>query len=197
MRKGLGMSSEEVGEIGKWKNLAAFTSHYVRPNASKTLGSKISQLVHKVSPLRSAEADLTWTTRKHDFGGNVREAEAQNNGEPTVPPFDSGNPQPEWFQELCQHDTPHTPGVLPLNWEDDGAMAAPTSHDQATSSNACLGSPPAYFPDHAPPVPDVVVAAATVSNGQRTPKLKRKASPRGSPPRKFAFAAQKHKDMQF
>ena len=159
-------------------------------------GQKISKLGHKVSPLRSAEADLTWTTRKPDLGGNVREAEAQNNGEPTLPPLNSGNQQQEWFQELCQGDVPDTPGVLPLNWEDDQAMAAPRSLDEATSSNACLGSPPAYFPDHAPPVPDVVVAAATVSHGQRTPKLKRKGSPRGSPPKNFDFAAQKHKDIQ-
>jgi hypothetical protein len=36
--------------------------------------------------LRSAEADLTWTTRKYDLGGNVREAEAQSNGETRFSP---------------------------------------------------------------------------------------------------------------
>ena len=87
MMKSLGMSSEEVCKIGKCKNVAAFTSHYLRLNASQKLGTKISDLVHKVSPLRSAEADLTWTTRKYDLGGNVRKAEAQNNGEPTHHPM--------------------------------------------------------------------------------------------------------------
>ena len=47
MMKDLGMYSEEVCEIGKWKNVGAFTSHYLRLNASKTLGSKISDLVQK------------------------------------------------------------------------------------------------------------------------------------------------------
>ena len=56
MMKNLGMSSEAVCEIGKWKNVNAFTSHYLRLNASQTLSTKISDLLHKVSPLRSAEA---------------------------------------------------------------------------------------------------------------------------------------------
>ena len=97
MMKNLGMSSEEVCEIGKWKNVAAFTSHYLRLNASKKLGTKVSELVHKVSPLRSAEADLTWTTGKNDLGGNVREAEAQSNGEPT-PPIPCFSRIPLWVQ---------------------------------------------------------------------------------------------------
>ena len=40
MMKNLGMASEEVCEIGKWKNVAAFTSHYLRLNASKNWGQK-------------------------------------------------------------------------------------------------------------------------------------------------------------
>ena len=58
MFKNLGFSSEEVCEIGKWKNVGAFTSHYLRLGASAKVGSRISQMVHKVSPLSSAESDL-------------------------------------------------------------------------------------------------------------------------------------------
>ena len=81
MMKKLGLSSEEVCEIGKWKNVAAFTSHYLRLNATDKVGSAISNMVHSVSPLRSAESDLTWTTGMQDLGGSVREDEAQSNGE--------------------------------------------------------------------------------------------------------------------
>ena len=85
MLKQLGLSSEEVCEIGKWKNVAAFTSHYLRLEASTKVGEKLQQMVHRVSPLESAEPDLTWTTGKTDLGGNVREGEAQNNGETRFP----------------------------------------------------------------------------------------------------------------
>ena len=40
MLKQLGLSSEEVCEIGKWKNVAAFTSHYLRLGASTKVGQK-------------------------------------------------------------------------------------------------------------------------------------------------------------
>ena len=81
MLKHLGLSSEEVCEIGKWKNVAAFTSHYLRLGASTTVGEKLQDMVHSVSPLESAEPDLTCTTGKTDLGGNVREGGAQDNGE--------------------------------------------------------------------------------------------------------------------
>jgi len=81
------MKNEEVCEIGKWKNASAFTSHYLRLNATDKVGEKVTAMVHKVSPLRSAESDLTWTTGMQDLGGNVREDVAQSNGEPTLPPF--------------------------------------------------------------------------------------------------------------
>ena len=44
-------------------------------------------MVQRVSPLSSAESDLTWNTGIEDHGGSVREDEAQSNGEPTLPPF--------------------------------------------------------------------------------------------------------------
>ena len=81
MLKHLGLSSEEVCEVGKWKNVAAFTSHYLRLGASTKVGQKVQEMVHSVSPLESAEPDLTWTTGKTDPGGNVREGGARDNGE--------------------------------------------------------------------------------------------------------------------
>ena len=62
MYKSLGFTSEEVCELGKWKNVSAFTSHYFRVNATDKVGSKIYDMVHRVSPLSSVESDLTWTT---------------------------------------------------------------------------------------------------------------------------------------
>ena len=85
--KRMGWSSEEVCEIGKWKNAAAFTSHYLRLDASKTAAEKLQEfLVHNVSPLESAEPDLTCTTGKNDPGGYVREGGAQDNGETRFSP---------------------------------------------------------------------------------------------------------------
>ena len=40
MYKSLGFTSEEVCELGKWKNVSAFTSHYLRLNATDEVGSK-------------------------------------------------------------------------------------------------------------------------------------------------------------
>ena len=82
MLKSLGLSSEEVCEIGKWKNVGAFTSHYLRLNAATKVGEKLQEMfVHNVSPLDSAEPELTRTTGKNDPGGSVREGGAQDNGE--------------------------------------------------------------------------------------------------------------------
>ncbi len=65
MLKRLGMSSEEVCEVGKWKNVGAFTSHYLRLGATNKVGSRIS-----------------------DMASNSRRAceYVCNNGEPTHPP---------------------------------------------------------------------------------------------------------------
>ena len=85
MYKTLGFSGEEVCEIGKWKNVGAFSSHYLRLGVAAKAGKKLSEVVHNVSPFRNAEPDLTCTTGKTDLGGNVREGEAQDNGETRLP----------------------------------------------------------------------------------------------------------------
>ena len=62
MYKQLGLSSEEVCEIGKWKNTGAFTTHYLRVGASEKASEKLSSfLVHSVSSGRSAEPDQSRT----------------------------------------------------------------------------------------------------------------------------------------
>ena len=88
MFKKLGFSSEEVCEIGKWKNVAAFTSHYLRLGAAQKVGQAIHSLVHRVSPFRSAEPDLPRTAGTKDPAGRGKEGEAQDNGEPALPSQD-------------------------------------------------------------------------------------------------------------
>ena len=185
MMKKLGMSSEEVCEIGKWKNVTAFTSHYLRLNASHTLGTKISKLVHKVSPLRSAEADLTWTTRKYDLGGNVREAEAQNNGEPTLPPLNVDSLEPGWPDNMLVD----TVSLEHAPWLSSHLDSLPSEGDEP-SENACLAPPSFPLPFAADTVSVCVPGPPTA----RSLALKRKRSAGGSPPSKFAFAAQKPKE---
>ena len=55
--KQLGLTSEKVCEIGKWKNSNAFESHYLRLGASKTVSGRVSNFVHTVSPGCSAKPD--------------------------------------------------------------------------------------------------------------------------------------------
>ena len=80
--KTLGMSSEEVCEIGQWKNVQAFNTHYVRIGAADAAAAKIWQEVHTASLLGSAEPEVSWTPGNiGDPGGNDTEGEAQDNNE--------------------------------------------------------------------------------------------------------------------
>ena len=88
MFKDMGLSSEQVCEIGQWKNVGAFTSHYLRLDAQKVAASRVSSLVHNVSPGCSAEPDRSRTpTRLPELGGSDREGEAPKPGEPALPPL--------------------------------------------------------------------------------------------------------------
>ena len=91
MFKRLGFTSEEVCEIGKWKNVGAFTSHYLRLGAAQKVGLAINSLVHRVSPFRSAEPDLPRTAGTKDPAGRGKESEAQDNGEPARPSQDEAS----------------------------------------------------------------------------------------------------------
>jgi hypothetical protein len=80
--KSLGLSSEQVCEIGKWKNASAFTSHYLRVGAASKASTLLRDLVHNVSPMGSAEPDRSRTPgRTPEPGGRDREGEAQSIGE--------------------------------------------------------------------------------------------------------------------
>jgi len=81
--KNLGMTSEHVFEIGQWKNVEAFTQHYLRLGASREAEAKLNPyLVHNVSPRQSAEPEWSRTPgRKPDQGGRDHEGEARSQGE--------------------------------------------------------------------------------------------------------------------
>ena len=80
--KKLGLSSEQVCEIGKWKNASAFQAHYLRLGAAKAAGESIQKLGAQNSPLESAEPDWSRTPRTNqDLGGSDQEGGAQDNGE--------------------------------------------------------------------------------------------------------------------
>jgi len=83
MYKQLGLSSEQVCEIGKWKNTGAFSSHYLRLVAPGVAGGRIQEMVHKVSPGEGAEPDWSRTPRspRGDSGGRDLEGEAPKPGE--------------------------------------------------------------------------------------------------------------------
>ena len=90
-----------------------------------------------------------------------------------------------------EHSVPFHLGELLL----EPALTALVSSDVATSSNACLGPQSVAHPSALAPAVAAFSEPGTVAR-PRAPSVKRKGSPRGSPPRKFAFAGQKPKDMQ-
>ena len=60
--KRLGLSSEAVCEVGQWKNMQAFSAHYLRLNAAVSDQENIQEnwgniSVHRVSPGDCAEPD--------------------------------------------------------------------------------------------------------------------------------------------
>ena len=76
-------------KIGNWKNLQAFTGHYLRLGAPLEASKKVWDLVHKTSPGISDEPELSRTPSKRSFvkGGMDKEGEALRTGEPTNPPI--------------------------------------------------------------------------------------------------------------
>ena len=87
LMKRLGLSGEEVCEIGKWKSVDAFCAHYQRlssqENLSKKLGSELEKRgVHKTSPRGSAEPEVSRTPPSPgDRGGRDTKGGAQSLGE--------------------------------------------------------------------------------------------------------------------
>jgi hypothetical protein len=86
MYKNIGLSAEEVCEVGKWKNTQAFSTHYLRLGASQKAAYALDKVVHTVSPVNCAESDMTSTPGNiMKQGGMVMEDGAQRAGEPTPP----------------------------------------------------------------------------------------------------------------
>ena len=84
MYKELGLSSEQVCEIGKWKNTGAFAAHYLRIGAPSCAQERLENMVHNVSLGGSAEPDWSRTPGSpSDPGGSDQEGEAQTPNEPT------------------------------------------------------------------------------------------------------------------
>ena len=88
LMKKLGLSAEEVCEIGQWKGVQAFVAHYQRLGAQETLQENLAALVHSRTSLgRSAEPEVSRTPpRQTDRGGRDTEGAAQRPSEPTRPP---------------------------------------------------------------------------------------------------------------
>ena len=84
--KSKGLLADEVCEIGQWKNLQAFTQHYLRVGAAQRAAQVVDFKVHNASPHRSAEHEGSLTPPKNEGGGGDPECEAQRGGEPSLPP---------------------------------------------------------------------------------------------------------------
>jgi hypothetical protein len=82
MYKHLGMSSEQVCAIGKWKNSTAFAQHYLRLNALGNAQEKLHEKLHKVSSGIGAEPDWLCTILSaNETIGNNQEGEAPRQDE--------------------------------------------------------------------------------------------------------------------
>ena len=77
-----GLHPEKVCELGQWKNLHAFTKHYLWVGAAQKAAHVIQHQVHKTSPERSAEREGSHTPPKDEGGGSDPECEAQRGGDP-------------------------------------------------------------------------------------------------------------------
>ena len=87
MYKNLGLTSEEVCEIGKWQNSQAFSNPNLQLGAPSVAAARLHALVHNVSPEGSAEPEWSRTPENQvgDPGGRDHEGEAQIEGEPAQP----------------------------------------------------------------------------------------------------------------
>ena len=116
--KKLGLSGDEVCEIGKWKSVESFCSHYQRLGAQEKVEEKIVRAlafekgVHNLTSHRgSAEPEVSRTPpSQSERGGRDTEGEAQGLCEPTRPtpkrersPEGWGGPLPLPRRSLGRH----------------------------------------------------------------------------------------------
>ena len=84
MYKKLGLSSEEVCEIGKWQNSQAFSAHYLRLGASRVAAARLHDLLHTVSPEGSAEPE--WSRTPENQTGELEGKEGAKHKPKVSPP---------------------------------------------------------------------------------------------------------------
>ena len=84
--KKLGLTSDQVCEIGQWKNVEAFTHHYLRVGAHDSAAQYLAPYVHRASQGQRAEPEGSTTPPTEDRGGGEPEGEAQRHFEPTPLP---------------------------------------------------------------------------------------------------------------
>ena len=62
--KRLGLPTEQVAELGKWKDIKTFSQYYLRLQAAESASLALSSFVHTVSPLDCAEPDMSHSPPK-------------------------------------------------------------------------------------------------------------------------------------
>ena len=87
MYKALGLSAEQVCEIGKWKNLQAFSNNYFRINYVHEATQKLSAWVHRVSLWSSVEPEESRTHPTKERGGRDSGGDTLRQGEPIPHPI--------------------------------------------------------------------------------------------------------------
>ena len=83
--KNMGLSSEQVCELGQWKNAAAFSAHYLRLGAASSAAKSLVAWVHNDSPGEGVEPEWSRTPTTEEEGGRDLEGEAPKPGEPARP----------------------------------------------------------------------------------------------------------------
>ena len=91
------LTSEEVCQIGQWKDVNSFSSHYLRLNAAQRAGESVQNLAQKCSPGECAELKFSRTQGKvTDPGGRNNGGEAQNTSELLEPLWCDPNQKKFW-----------------------------------------------------------------------------------------------------
>ena len=84
----LGLTADQVAEIGRWKNLEAFRKHYSRLGAASVAGKALDRFfVHNTSSGGSTDTDWSRTFgTEPDQKGSDQEVEVRSTDEPDPTP---------------------------------------------------------------------------------------------------------------
>ena len=83
----LGLGSEQVCDLGKWKNTGGLSSHYLRVGAASVAAERLKFLVRSVPPRERAEPDQSRTPGNPcALGGRDWEGGTRPVGAPPCPP---------------------------------------------------------------------------------------------------------------